>query len=104
MNYVYYTINTDLDMDTNQGEYYGYGYYLVDASAGNITIQLPGSGYNGMAFVFNRIDNSTNTATFQAKTGFTVNGASSITLGISQFISPAMLNNTNWLCPCVTYT
>lgn len=80
----------------------GYSYFPTDCSAGNITITLPTSVWDGLCYIFNRTDSSTNVLTLDAHTG-TVAGGSSITIGPKTYVEAVFLNG-DWMIPRITYT
>ena len=102
MSYSVYTLTYDNDFDVN---YLGYSYYLVDASSGNITLSLPTSiCWPGQSFIFNRIDSSTNSVTIEAKTNYSINNGSSISLSSHEYTETVNKDGTNWISPKFTYT
>ena len=96
-------INSDNDLYATG--YWGYNYFIIDASANNINIILPPNF--GAAYVFNRIDQSTHVVTLTCQTGDTINGNSSLVFPINTY-SEAVYNNfngaTNWLIPKFSFT
>ena len=93
-NFVYFNANTDMDQGVNDG----YEYYAIDCSGSNITITLPTITYDGVYYLFHRIDTSGNTLTLQAQTGQTVRGGASITLGGNRYIQ-IVSYGSDWLAP-----
>ena len=94
MNTTTLTINSSTDMDNNSVN--TYGFFFIDASGGNISLDLPITGINyGSYYEFVRTDSSVNTVTLNTKTGYTIGGSASLTLGISQYLY--LINNgTDW--------
>lgn len=91
------TITLSSSKDMNDDYTYFYGFLFLDASSGNMDIDLTdqGIGY-GVFYEFYRIDSSTNTCTINAKTGYTINGNASITLSNGQYLK-LIDNGTNWI-------
>jgi hypothetical protein len=54
--------------------------YLIDASAGSVTVTLPTVISPDMPLFLKRVDSSANTVTIAAPSGKTIEGAASITL------------------------
>ena len=84
MSYSIVLINTDTDMDQNGNT--GYNYFLVDASSNNIDVQMSNSAWDGLTFIYNRTDASSNVVSLSAKTGYTINGNASIILPINKTV------------------
>lgn len=89
------SINTSTDMDVNY--MYCYPFYFLDATAGNISIDLTNQNIgNGLYYEFYRQDITANTCTITAKTGYTINGSASITLSANQYLY--LINNgSDWV-------
>ena len=96
-----YLIVSDVDLGQNGLD--GYNYYFVDASSDNINITMTTNWLgNGTHFYFLRIDNSANSVTITAPTGYTINNTSSISLG-NNYGCECVYNNTNWIAPRYPY-
>lgn len=88
-------VNASTDMDVNY--MYCYPFYFLDATAGNISIDLTDQNIgNGLYYEFYRTDASINTCTITAKTGYTINGGASITLAANQYLK-IINNGTDWV-------
>lgn len=100
-NYSTCLITTDIDQGTNG--YDGYNLYIIDASSNNINITLT-TNYlsNGLYYYFIRIDNSVNSVTLTAPSGYTINNTTNINLNTNQSCE-MLFNNNNWICPRYTY-
>ena len=91
MSSIYITlVSSDTNMDM------GYNCYLVDASGGNTTLTLPSILGDGQNFIVRRIDtNGSNTLTLNTSDSDTIDGLSSVQIGVGQDINVASCNS-NW--------
>lgn len=89
----------------NQDDFSGYNYFLIDASAAPVTITLSSLiCWDGNGITFHRVDaTAANALTLAADTGYTINGAASITLAPGQ-LTRAMFLGSNWNAPRVAFT
>lgn len=102
MNIQTITVTDSIDMNENYMNLYTM--YFIDASNNNIEIQITNDPVTqGLVYEFLRIDNNTsNTVTFIAKSGYTVSGSTSLSLDINQHVT--LINNgSDWIAPRYTY-
>lgn len=99
MSYSYATINSTVDMEQNNLQYYDY--YLVDGSSGNISITLPVL-YDGSYIQLHRIDTSSNTVTLLPQSGETINGTSSLIFPINRYAQCVKIGS-NWRVPRLAF-
>lgn len=102
MNYDPLNITSNLDMDDS--DYTAYIYYLIDASAGDVTISLTAYLWDGQTFYLNRTDTSSNNVYLTPKSGSTLsNSTSSLPLNVGQMCILTSVG-TNWTAPRISYT
>lgn len=99
MSYSYTTITTTCDMEQNNLQYYDY--YLLDASAGNISITLPVL-YDGSYIQLHRIDTTSNTITLLPQSGETLNGTTSVLFPINRYAQCVKIGS-NWRIPRISF-
>ena len=99
--YVYLTSGT-YDF---KGSENGYGIYLLDATDGNLTIQNAQAFGGGLNYIIMRIDNSSNTITFNAYPGDVMNGSLTSLLipPLSQITLQTYTENI-WIVPILSYS
>lgn len=90
------TISSNVDFDI--GSWSGYNYFPVNCSGGSCTVTLPTSVWDGLSFIFNRVDsNLLATFTMDCHTG-TINGGSSIVVPGKSYVE-VVYDGGNWMAP-----
>lgn len=79
------------------GIYYGFQFFLIDCSGGDIILDLP-PAVTGLNYIFSRIDDSTNTLTIQPNGTDTINNAANL-LFLPRCLSIVQCYETNWCIP-----